>query len=66
MTPADLVLRTRMSLKSFAALYLGLGVLCAVIWWAGRTFDTGLSPLLVVGAGQIGRASCRERVYVLV
>ena len=49
--PPDLVLRTRISLRSFATLYLGLGVLCAVIWWAGRTFDTGLSPLLVVGAG---------------
>jgi uncharacterized membrane protein YdbT with pleckstrin-like domain len=51
MTPADLVLRTRMSLKSFAALYLGLGALCMVVWWAGWAFDTGLSPLLVAGAG---------------
>jgi len=51
MPPADLVLRTRISLKSFAALYLGIGALCMVIWWAGWTFDTGLSPLLVAGAG---------------
>ncbi len=51
MPPADLVLRTRISLKSFATLYLGLGALCMVIWWAGWTFDTGLSPLLVAGAG---------------
>lgn len=51
MPPADLVLRTRISLKSFAALYLGLGALCLVIWWAGWTFDTGLSPLLIAGAG---------------
>ncbi len=51
MPPADLVLRTRISLKSFAALYLGFGALCVVIWWAGWTFDTGLSPLLVAGAG---------------
>lgn len=51
MPTADLVLRTRISLKSFAALYLGLGALCMVIWWAGWTFDTGLSPLLVAAAG---------------
>ena len=51
MPTADLVLRTRISLKSFAALYLGLGALCVVIWWAGWTFDTGLYPLLVAAAG---------------
>ena len=51
MPPTDLVLRTRISLRSFAALFLGLGALCLVIWWAGWTFDTGLSPLLVASAG---------------
>ena len=51
MPPDDLVLRTRTSLKSLAALYLGLGALGVVIWWTGWTFDTGLSPLSVAGAG---------------
>jgi len=51
MPSTDLVLRTRMSLKSFAGLYFALGVLCVLIWWAGWTFDTGLSPLAVAGAG---------------
>jgi uncharacterized membrane protein YdbT with pleckstrin-like domain len=51
MPPADFVLRTRVSLKSFAALYLGLGVLCVAIWWVGWTFDTDLSPLVIAAAG---------------
>ena len=51
MPPGDLVLRARISLKSFAALYAGLGALAVVIWWAGWTFDTGLSPLVIAAAG---------------
>jgi uncharacterized membrane protein YdbT with pleckstrin-like domain len=51
MPPADLVLQTRMSLKSFAGLYAALGVLAVVIWWAGFMFDTGLSPLVIAAAG---------------
>jgi uncharacterized membrane protein YdbT with pleckstrin-like domain len=51
MPAADFVLHTRMSLKSFAALYFGLAVLAVVIWWVGWTFDTGLSPLAIAVAG---------------
>lgn len=51
MSAADLVLRTRPSLKTFAGLYLVLGALAVAIAWAGLTFDTGLPPLAVAGAG---------------
>jgi uncharacterized membrane protein YdbT with pleckstrin-like domain len=51
MPPADLVLLTRTSLKSFAGLYAALGALAVVIWWAGWMFDTGLSPLVIAAAG---------------
>jgi uncharacterized membrane protein YdbT with pleckstrin-like domain len=51
MPPTDLVTRTRISLKSFAGLYLILGAVCVVIWWAGWAFDTGVHPLAVFGAG---------------
>lgn len=53
MPPADLVLETRTSLKSYAGLYILLAVLAVVIWWAGYTFDTGLSPLVVAAAGLV-------------
>lgn len=53
MPPADLVLRARISLRSFAALHVAVVVLCVAIWWAGRTFDTGLSPLVIVVAGLV-------------
>ena len=53
MAQTDLVTRARMSLKSFAGLYLLLGVVCAVIWWAGWAFDTGLHPLVVAGGGLV-------------
>jgi uncharacterized membrane protein YdbT with pleckstrin-like domain len=53
MPPSDLVLRTRISLKSFAGLYLVLGAVCVAIWWAGFAFDTGLSPLLAAIAGPL-------------
>jgi uncharacterized membrane protein YdbT with pleckstrin-like domain len=51
MPPTDLVVRARISLKSFAGLYLILGAVCVAIWWAGWAFDTGVHPLLVAGAG---------------
>lgn len=51
MPPTDLVMRARISLKSFAGLYLILGAVCVAIWWAGWAFDTGVHPLLVAGAG---------------
>jgi uncharacterized membrane protein YdbT with pleckstrin-like domain len=53
MPSADLVLRTRISLKSFAGLYLVLGVLCVAIWWAALSFDTGVSPLWLAAAGPL-------------
>jgi uncharacterized membrane protein YdbT with pleckstrin-like domain len=51
MSPTDLVLRARISLKSFAGLYLLLGAVCLAIWWVGWAFDTGLHPLVIVAAG---------------
>lgn len=53
MPPSDLVTRARISLKSFAGLYLLLGVVCVAIWWAGWAFDTGLHPLVIAGAGLV-------------
>jgi uncharacterized membrane protein YdbT with pleckstrin-like domain len=53
MPPSDLVLRARVSLKSFAGLFLILGAVCVAIWVAGFVFDTGLSPLLVAVAGPV-------------
>ena len=53
MPPTEPVLRTRPSLKSFAALYLVLGLLCVAAWWVGATFDTGLSPLVIALAGPV-------------
>jgi uncharacterized membrane protein YdbT with pleckstrin-like domain len=50
-SPGSLVLRARLSLKSFAGLYLLLAALGAVIWWAGWTYETGVHPALIVGAG---------------
>jgi uncharacterized membrane protein YdbT with pleckstrin-like domain len=51
MPPSDLVMRARISLKTFAGLYLLLAVVCAAIWWAGWAFDTGVHPLVVVAGG---------------
>ena len=53
MPPADLVLQTRTSLRSFAGLYLVLGALAVAIWWAGWMFETGLSPLVIAAAGLV-------------
>lgn len=53
MPPTEPVLRTRPSLKSFAGLYLVLGLLCVAAWWVGATFDTGLSPLVIALAGPV-------------
>jgi uncharacterized membrane protein YdbT with pleckstrin-like domain len=53
MPAADFVLQARMSLKSFAALYVGLAALAVIIWWAGYTVDTGLSPLVIAVAGLV-------------
>jgi len=53
MSPSDLVVRARISLKSFAGLYLILGALGVAIWWAGWAFDTGLHPLLIAAAGLV-------------
>ena len=66
MSPAEPLLRIRPSLRSFAGLYVVLGLVCVAIWWLGATFDTGVRPLVIAVAGPvpllIGRASCRERV----
>src|SRR5262249_4158329 len=53
MPPTDQVLQTRLSLRSFAPLYVGLGLLCAVIWWMGWAFDTGLPPVVIAAAGLV-------------
>lgn len=51
MPSTDLVQRARISLKSFIGLYLLLAAVCAAVWWAGWAYDTGLHPLVIVGAG---------------
>jgi len=51
MPAADFVMQTRRSLKSFTMLYVGLAVLAILIWWAGYTFETGLSPVVIAVAG---------------
>lgn len=53
MPTTDHVLTARISLKGFAGLYFVLGVLALAIWWAGWTFDTGLSPLVIAVAGVV-------------
>ena len=53
MPAADFVLQTRRSLKSFAMLYVGLALLAILIWWAGYTFETGLSPVVIAVAGLV-------------
>ena len=53
MPPPDPLLRIRPSLRSFAGLYVVLGLVCVAIWWLGARFDTGLSPLVIAVAGPI-------------
>ena len=53
MPPTEPSLRARPSLRSFTWLYLVLSVICVLIWWAGATFQTGVSPLLIALAGPI-------------
>jgi uncharacterized membrane protein YdbT with pleckstrin-like domain len=53
MPSTEPVLRTRPSLKAFAGLYLVLGLVCVAVWWAGATFDTGLSPLVIAVVGPV-------------
>ena len=53
MPAADFVLQTRRSLKSFTMLYVGLALLAILIWWAGYTFETGLSPVVIAVAGLV-------------
>ena len=53
MPPTEPSLRARPSLRSFTWLYLALSVIGVLIWWAGATFNTGVSPLLIALAGLI-------------
>ena len=53
MPPADPLVRTRPSLRSFAGLYVVLGAVCVGIWWLGANFDTGRHPLVIAVAGPI-------------
>jgi uncharacterized membrane protein YdbT with pleckstrin-like domain len=51
MPPGDLVKTARISLKSFAGLYLLLAAVCAAIWWVGWAFDTGVHPMWIAAGG---------------
>jgi len=53
MSPAEPLLRIRPSLRSFAGLYVVLGLVCVAIWWLGATFDTGVRPLVIAVAGPV-------------
>ena len=53
MPPAEPLVRTRPSLRSFAGLYVVLGLVCVAIWWLGANFDTGRHPLVIAVAGPI-------------
>ena len=53
MPPTEPSLRARPSLRSFTWLYLVLGVICVLIWWAGVTLDSRVSPFLIALAGPI-------------
>jgi len=53
MPPTEPSLRARPSLRSLTWLYLALSVIGVLIWWAGATFNTGVSPLLIALAGLI-------------
>jgi len=53
MPPAEPLVRIRPSLRSFAGLYVVLGLVCVGIWWLGATFDTGVRPLVIAVAGPI-------------
>ena len=53
MPTAEPLLRIRPSLRSFAGLYVVLGLVCVAIWWLGATFDTGLSSLVIAVAGPV-------------
>ena len=53
MPSAEPLVRTRPSLRSFAGLYVVLGLVCVAIWWLGANFDTGRHPLVIAVAGPI-------------
>ena len=53
MPPAEPLVRTRPSLRSFAGLYVVLGAVCVGIWWLGANFNTGWHPLVIAVAGPI-------------
>ena len=53
MPPAEPLVRIRPSLRSFAGLYVVLGLVCVAIWWLGATFDTGVRPLVIAVAGPV-------------
>ena len=53
MPPAEPLVRIRPSLRSFAGLYVVLGLVCVGIWWLGATYDTGVRPLVIAVAGPI-------------
>src|SRR5712691_11441482 len=53
MPPAEPLVRIRPSLRSFAGLYVVLGLVCVGIWWLGATFDTGVRPLVIAVAGPV-------------
>ena len=53
MPPAEPLVRIRPSLRSFAGLYVLLGLGSVGIWWLGATFDTGVRPLVIAVAGPV-------------
>ena len=53
MPPAEPLVRIRPSLRSFAGLYVVLGLVWVGIWWLGATFDTGVRPLVIAVAGPV-------------
>ncbi len=53
MPPAEPLVRIRPSLRSFAGLYVVLGLVCVGIWWLGATYDTGVRPLVIAVAGPV-------------
>jgi uncharacterized membrane protein YdbT with pleckstrin-like domain len=53
MPPAEPLARIRPSLRSFAGLYVVLGLVCVGIWWLGATYDTGVRALVIAVAGPV-------------